>query len=175
MICKECGKELADSAKFCTGCGTPVNGQPVAQPEVSEVVEPEIPDNSLTSQVELVKNQIAFSKENYERQSTVNKQIMLSIKQQIAQQQKIVEQLKQDNAIMAKKKIEAAEAAAQKAAEAAQIAAAAAEKARAEADGSTVNETSAERHCPNCNAIVMGKFCHVCGTKMEDGGQKDVL
>lgn len=41
MFCKNCGKQLPDDAKFCSGCGTPVNSpippqqaQPPAQPPV---------------------------------------------------------------------------------------------------------------------------------------------
>ncbi len=34
MFCKNCGKELSDSAKFCNGCGTPTDAQPSVQPPV---------------------------------------------------------------------------------------------------------------------------------------------
>lgn len=30
MYCNQCGKQLADNAKFCSGCGTRVNAQPAA-------------------------------------------------------------------------------------------------------------------------------------------------
>ena len=42
MFCKNCGKELPDSAKFCSGCGTPVISEVTApgveppQPPVEE-------------------------------------------------------------------------------------------------------------------------------------------
>ena len=32
MICKECGAELSDSAKFCNSCGAKVLAQPIAEP-----------------------------------------------------------------------------------------------------------------------------------------------
>ncbi len=37
MFCTNCGKELSDTAKFCTGCGTKVEAKPVV--EVTPVVE----------------------------------------------------------------------------------------------------------------------------------------
>ena len=39
VFCKNCGKELPDSAKFCSGCGTPVAPEataPGAEPPVEE-------------------------------------------------------------------------------------------------------------------------------------------
>lgn len=45
MFCKNCGKELPDTAKFCSGCGTPVapaepQPAPVSEPETREPVVP---------------------------------------------------------------------------------------------------------------------------------------
>lgn len=43
MFCQNCGKELPDNAKFCSGCGSPVTGPEVeeaAEPQVTEAVPP---------------------------------------------------------------------------------------------------------------------------------------
>ena len=35
MFCQNCGAQIADNAKFCSGCGTPLNAAPVlAQPQM---------------------------------------------------------------------------------------------------------------------------------------------
>ena len=39
MICKNCGKELIDGAKFCVGCGTPVEEAPAVNNNVQPAVE----------------------------------------------------------------------------------------------------------------------------------------
>ena len=49
MFCKNCGKELPDSAKFCSGCGTPVAPEATApgaeppQPPVEETPVSPVP------------------------------------------------------------------------------------------------------------------------------------
>ncbi len=39
MICKNCGKELIEGAKFCVGCGTPVEETPVVNENTQPVVD----------------------------------------------------------------------------------------------------------------------------------------
>ena len=45
MFCRNCGKQLPDHAKFCSGCGTPVQRPAVIPPEptISPVSEPVLP------------------------------------------------------------------------------------------------------------------------------------
>ena len=38
MICKNCGKEIPDTAKFCPECGHPVTHEPPKQPAVSTTI-----------------------------------------------------------------------------------------------------------------------------------------
>ena len=46
MFCKNCGKELPDSAKFCSGCGTPVISE-VTAPGV-EPPQPPVEENPVS-------------------------------------------------------------------------------------------------------------------------------
>ena len=41
MFCPNCGKQLNDNAKFCTGCGTPLQAAPVVAPQPAPVVAPQ--------------------------------------------------------------------------------------------------------------------------------------
>lgn len=44
MFCKNCGREISENAKFCSGCGTPVSQPVPAQPELEfAAAEPVIP------------------------------------------------------------------------------------------------------------------------------------
>lgn len=51
MFCKNCGKELPDAAKFCSGCGTPVAPATPAGPE-PEAVQPPVVQETPASPVE---------------------------------------------------------------------------------------------------------------------------
>lgn len=44
MFCPKCGKEMADTAAFCPGCGNPVNGQaaPASAPVATAVAQPSV-------------------------------------------------------------------------------------------------------------------------------------
>ena len=58
MICPNCGKELADNALFCTGCGTRMEAKaapapaPVAAPAGGETVSAPMPGNILAVNVQ---------------------------------------------------------------------------------------------------------------------------
>lgn len=41
MFCKNCGKELENSAKFCDNCGAPQTEMPVSQPDVAKDYAPQ--------------------------------------------------------------------------------------------------------------------------------------
>lgn len=45
MFCTKCGKNCSDTAKFCTGCGTPLSAAPVYEPPVYNppAFEPPVP------------------------------------------------------------------------------------------------------------------------------------
>lgn len=47
MFCKNCGKELPDTAKFCSGCGTPVAP---AEPQAALVSEPEVQEPAVSAE-----------------------------------------------------------------------------------------------------------------------------
>lgn len=51
MFCKNCGKQLPDSAKFCSGCGTPVTpAAPPAPPDEAKVQKPEASSNNTAAE-----------------------------------------------------------------------------------------------------------------------------
>ena len=60
MFCRNCGKQLSDTAKFCSGCGTPVARKmeapkPVEMPQVEEPKPVEMPKTEEPKPVEISK------------------------------------------------------------------------------------------------------------------------
>ena len=62
MFCRNCGKQLSDTAKFCSGCGTPVARKmeapkPVEMPQVEEPKPVEMPKAEESKPVEMPKTE----------------------------------------------------------------------------------------------------------------------
>ena len=141
MFCMNCGKELREGAKFCTGCGTPVNGA-LQNPVTEERDEMEI----LKEQYEGLAADVETKKAEYE---LLKKEVQEAdkVKLELAILHEEIEDLLKNArfSIPVEKVVEPPK------------------NLKPAAESSTVQK----KFCPKCGARVdNARFCGKCGNKM---------